>query len=111
MQPQPCLNLLTRLGHPQKTPWNVWIIERYRHGAGVVTSLAPSLRGGPLKNARLVAWDGAQVMCTCRVRHAEADGTRPAPVDNWITWLILGGPFLLALFFGDEGSLNTGRRE
>jgi hypothetical protein len=34
-----------------------------------------------------------------------------APMDNWLTWLILGGPFLLALFFGDESTLNTGRRE
>ena len=33
-------------------------MERYRHGAGVVTSLARSLRGGPIKNARVVAWDG-----------------------------------------------------
>jgi len=53
MQPQPLLNLLNRLGHPTKTRWHVRIMERYRHGAGVVTSLARSLRGGPLKNARL----------------------------------------------------------
>jgi len=33
-------------------------MERYAHGAGVVTYLARYLRGGPLKNARLVAWDG-----------------------------------------------------
>jgi hypothetical protein len=37
---QLCLNLLHRLGHPRKTPWNVHIMERYRHGAGVVTYLA-----------------------------------------------------------------------
>jgi hypothetical protein len=41
-------------------------MERYRHGAGVVTSLARSLRGGPSKNARLVAWEGAAVPCTYR---------------------------------------------
>src|SRR5919201_3367904 len=33
MRPQPFLNLLTRLGHPRKTKWNVRIMERYRHGA------------------------------------------------------------------------------
>jgi hypothetical protein len=32
-------------------------MERYAHGAGVVTYLARYLRGGPLKNARLVAWE------------------------------------------------------
>jgi len=77
MRPQQVLNLLNRLGHPTQTKWQVRIMERYRHGAGVVTSLARSLRGGPIKNARLVAWDGERVICTCRARHEEADGTRP----------------------------------
>jgi hypothetical protein len=79
VRPQQLLNLLTRLGHPKKTKWNVHIRERYRHGAGVVTSLARSLRGGPLTNARLVADDGERVPCTCRPRQAEADGGSPSP--------------------------------
>jgi hypothetical protein len=78
MRPQQFLNLLNRLGHAQKTPWNVHIRERYRHGAGVVTYLARYLRGGPLKNARLVAYDGARVTFTCRARQEEADGATPA---------------------------------
>jgi hypothetical protein len=71
-------NLLTRLGHPKKTTGNGHIRERSRHGAGGVTSLARSLRGGPLKQARLVACDGARVTFPCRPRPAEADGDRPA---------------------------------
>jgi Putative transposase/Transposase zinc-binding domain len=78
MGPQQVLNLLTRLGHPRKTKWNVRIMERYRHGAGVVTYLARYLRGGPIKNARLVACDGARVTFTCRARQEEADGADPA---------------------------------
>jgi hypothetical protein len=78
IHPQQFLNLLNRLGHPQKTPWNVWILERYRHGAGVVTYLARYLRGGPLKNARLIAWDGARVTFTCRTRPQTGDGPRAA---------------------------------
>ena len=70
------MNLLRRLGHPRKTPWNVWGMERYQHGAGVVTYLARSLRGGPLKNARLVADDGERGTCTGRARPEEADGGR-----------------------------------
>jgi hypothetical protein len=58
MRLQQLLNLLNRLGHPTKTPWNVRIMERYPHGAGVVTYLARYLRGGSIKNARLVAWEG-----------------------------------------------------
>jgi hypothetical protein len=53
IRPQLFLNLLNRLGHPTKTRWNVHLRERYAHGAGVVTSLARYLRGGPIKNA---AW-------------------------------------------------------
>jgi hypothetical protein len=68
MGPQQVLNLLNRLGHPRKTQWNVRIMERYRHGAGVVTYLARYLRGGPIKNARLVAFDGARVTFLHRTR-------------------------------------------
>jgi Putative transposase/Transposase zinc-binding domain len=95
MHPQQLLNLLNRLGHPRKTRWNVCIMERYAHGAGVVTYLARYLRGGPIKNARLVAFDGARVTFTCRARREEADGDRPAsprltlPVADFLQrWLL-----------------------
>src|SRR5215470_18309197 len=95
MRPQPFLNLLNRLGHPTKTRWNVHIMERYAHGAGVVTYLARYLRGGPLKNARLVAWDGDRVTFTSRARQEEAAGARPGlqqmtlPVADFLQrWLL-----------------------
>ena len=72
MRPQQFFNLLNRLGHPTKTRWNVHIRERYPHGAGVVTYLARYLRGGPIKNARLVAWDGEHVTFTYRTRAQES---------------------------------------
>jgi putative transposase len=40
-----------------------------------VTYLARYLRGGPIKNARLVAWDGARVTFLYRVRSETEDGT------------------------------------
>jgi hypothetical protein len=83
IRPQQMLNLLTRLGHPRKTKWNVHIRERYRHGAGVVTYLARYLRGGPIKNTRLVTYDGTCVTFTCRPRQEEADGSA-AP--QRLTW-------------------------
>src|SRR5262245_32441348 len=79
IRPQQMLNLLTRLGHPRKTKWNVRIMERYRHGAGVVTYLARYLRGGPIKNARLVAYDGARVTFTYRARQEEANAGAASP--------------------------------
>jgi len=72
MRPQQFFNLLNRLGHPTKTRWHVHIMERYAHGAGVVTYLARYLRGGPIKNARLVAWDGEHVTFTYRPRAQES---------------------------------------
>jgi len=95
LRPQQFINLLNRLGHPTKTRWNVRIMERYAHGAGVVTYLARYLRGGPIKNGRLVAYDGARVTFTCRTRHEEADGARPGlqqmtlPVADFLQrWLL-----------------------
>jgi Putative transposase/Transposase zinc-binding domain len=79
MRPQQLVNLLNRLGHPRQTKWNVRIMERYRHGAGVVTYLARYLRGGPIKNTRLVAWDGEHVTFHYRPRSEETDGGKPAP--------------------------------
>jgi hypothetical protein len=76
MRPQPFVNLLNRLGHPTKTRWNVRIMERYRHGAGVVTYLARYVRGGPIKNARLVAYNGEHVTFLHRARQEEAEGGR-----------------------------------
>jgi len=78
LQPQQVVNLLNRLGHRAKTRWNVRIMERYRHGAGVVTYLARYLRGGPIKNARLVAWDGDRITFTYRASaEAQASGAVP----------------------------------
>jgi hypothetical protein len=50
-------------------------MERYAHGAGVVTYLARYLRGGPLKNARLVAWERDRITFTLAW---EGDATRNA---------------------------------
>jgi Putative transposase len=44
----------------------------------VVTYLARSLRGGPLKNARLVAWDGERVTFTYRTRADEQASGGPS---------------------------------
>ncbi len=41
--------------------WNIRIAERYKHGQGVVKYLARYVRGGPIKDHRLVAFDGEQV--------------------------------------------------
>jgi Putative transposase len=59
-------------------------VERAHPGAlpargGVVTYLARYLRGGPIKNARLVAFAGDRITFTCRPRQEEADGGSASP--------------------------------
>ncbi|HXG17458.1 MAG TPA: transposase [Methylomirabilota bacterium] len=44
-----------------RQPWNIRIAERYPHGRGVMTYLARYVRGGPIKDHRLVSFDGQQV--------------------------------------------------
>ena len=61
--------------------WNVRIAERYPHGRGVVKYLAQYVRGGPIKDHRLVRYDGHHV--TLRYgnhRHVDARG-KPRPED------------------------------
>ena len=41
--------------------WNIRIAERYPHGRGVMKYLARYVRGGPIKDHRLVHFDGEQV--------------------------------------------------
>jgi hypothetical protein len=89
MRPPQVLNLLNRLGHPTQTTWHVRIMERYHHGAGVVTYLARYLRGGPIKNARLVAWDGADITFTYRAPGAPLRPRMTLPVAAFLQrWLL-----------------------
>ena len=77
LRPQQFLNLLNRLGHPKKTRWNVHMQERSPHGTGVATYLARYMRGGPIKNPRLVACAGETVTFRYIENHtpaAEASG-------------------------------------
>jgi hypothetical protein len=53
--------------------WNVHIRERYPHGAGVLTSLARYIRGGPLSNHRLVSCEKGAVTFRYRVNGQGGD--------------------------------------
>jgi hypothetical protein len=98
MRPQQFLNLLNRLGHKQQTCWNVRMMERYPHGRGVATYLARYLRGGPIKNSRLVSFDGQAVTFVYQNHHgtpAGGQGRQEAmtlPIDDFIQRLLLHIP-------------------
>ncbi len=49
------------LVHAARQKWNIRIAERYPQGRGVIKYLARYVRGGPIKDHRLVSFDGQQV--------------------------------------------------
>jgi hypothetical protein len=63
--------------------WNLRIAERYRHGRGVVKYLARYVRGGPIKEHRLVAFDGQFV--TLRYGHQRERDARGQPCQQELT--------------------------
>jgi len=89
--PHQLRRLLHRLGRKQ---WHVQIMERYTHGRGVVSYLARYLRGGPLRPARVVAWDEQTVTfryADTRDPAGQGRGTRnllPLSVEDFLQrWL------------------------
>ena len=62
-------NLLNKLG---RATWNVKILEKYRHGDGVLTYLARYVRGGPIRNRRLVSCRDGEVRFRYR-SHRDVD--------------------------------------
>ena len=64
-------NLLHKLG---RVKWHVPMRERYPPGTGVLISLARYLRGGPIANRRLRAWEGQQVVVAYEERAKGAGG-------------------------------------
>jgi hypothetical protein len=49
-----------------RVKWSVWVAQRYPHGQGVMRYLSGHLRGGPLHDGRVVAYDGATVRLALR---------------------------------------------
>ena len=64
------VSLLNRLGRKK---WNVHLRARYAHGEGVAAYLARYLKGGPLKNAQLLAAEAGCVRFRYRPHRDEDD--------------------------------------
>jgi hypothetical protein len=83
--------VLVKLG---KRKWHVQIMERYAHGAGVATYLARYLRGGPMKDGRIVGFDGK----TVRFSYLDNRATKTAGHKVRDTMELPVEPFLERLF-------------
>lgn len=96
MRKQAFLNLLNLLQYQKK--WNVRIQERYSHAEGVATYLARYMRGGAIKNNRILSFDDQAVRFDYRDnRDQNADGkgkkkVMALPLDQFIQRLLLHVP-------------------
>lgn len=68
LPPDMCrFDALCRLSQAERKTWIVDVEERYEHGQGIATYLARYVRGGPLKNSRLLRLDPKEQTATFRV--------------------------------------------
>jgi hypothetical protein len=106
MSSQKFHNLLNKLKFKKKK-WNVHIMERYEHGAGVATYLARYLRGGPISNSRIISCDGQKVAFYYRQNSKEDKKskrhTMSLPLDQFIDRLLLHVPQHRALMVRSWG--------
>ncbi len=77
----------------QRKRWVVNRKHRYRHGEGVAAYLARYLRGGPIKNSRLLRLDEQTDEVTIRIsRRNEPVKTRKISVEDFIDRVLLHVP-------------------
>jgi hypothetical protein len=74
LSPEAALRLIQKA---RRKKWNVWIQEPYPHGRGIAAYLARYMVGGPIKNHRLVGFDGAKVSFRYREHRGGNDGAKP----------------------------------
>ena len=68
LPPEMCrFDALCRVTEAKRKKWIVDVEERYEHGEGIATYLARYVRGGPLKNSRLLRLDEETQTATFRV--------------------------------------------
>ena len=77
----PLAEALRIVSKARRRKWNVRLEAPYRHGEGVAVYLARYLKGGPIKNSRLVGFDGGEVVFRYGdFRQADATGRPKAKV-------------------------------
>ncbi|MBL8033748.1 MAG: transposase [Leptospiraceae bacterium] len=64
--------------------WNVFITQKYPHGNGVIKYLSNYVRGGPIKNSRIVAYDGITVTFRYRDHRDNQTKLMTLPVEEFL---------------------------
>ncbi|MEN8178721.1 MAG: transposase [Pseudomonadota bacterium] len=65
--------------------WNIRIQGPYRHGDGVVNYLSRYVRGGPMKDQRLIGVDAAGVQFRYRDHHDRKENTMALKTDHFLS--------------------------
>lgn len=76
VSPERATSLINRLG---RVSWHVWLCARYAHGEGVLLYLARYLRGGPLRDAQLIAADDRRIVTRYQAHGASTTTLTLAP--------------------------------
>lgn len=81
---------VNKLIHPLfNKNWNVFITEKYEHGKGVVKYLSHYVRGGPIKNSRIVSYDGHSVAFRYKDHRDNQNKIMKLPVEEFLRRFIM----------------------
>ncbi len=69
--------------------WNVFISKKYEHGRGVIKYLARYVKGGPIKNKRIVSYDGSFVSFRYTDHRDNKSKVMRLPVDEFMRRIML----------------------
>ena len=69
--------------------WNVFISKKYSHGRGVMKYLACYVKGGPIKNERILAYDGIHVTFRYKDHRDNQKKVMTLTVDEFIRRFIM----------------------
>jgi hypothetical protein len=64
--------------------WNVFITQKYSHGNGVIKYLSNYVRGGPIKNSRIVNYDGVTVTLRYKDHRDNQTKLMSLPVEEFL---------------------------
>lgn len=81
---------VNRLIHPLfDKNWHVYITQRYTHGNGVIQYLSHYVRGGPIKNSRIIDYDGHFVTFRYKDHKDNQNKTMRLPVQEFLRRFIM----------------------
>lgn len=109
MSTQKFINLLNKLGRKN---WNIRILPPYDYADGVATYLGRYIKGGPMKEGRLISFDGQNVTFQCRGTNTQPNRKKVSlSISDFIRRLLLHIPVPGAQYVRSFGLYSNACRE